>query len=89
MEKQHVAALRRAIEIAGSQTALAEGIAKFMNRPTISQQTVSKWLKDETLLAAEYWPAFESITSGRVTRSHLRPDVYGRGKSARNELRLP
>jgi DNA-binding transcriptional regulator YdaS (Cro superfamily) len=77
MDKLHVAALRRAISIAGNQSALADGLASFMKRPTISQQTVSKWLRDETLIAAEYWPAFEHVTNNCVTRAHLRPDVFG------------
>ncbi|MGH9644772.1 MAG: transcriptional regulator [Terriglobales bacterium] len=73
---EHVAALRRAIEIAGSQAALAKGIADFLHRPTFSQQSVSKWLREETLLAAEYWPAIEHITEGEITRLRLRPDVF-------------
>jgi DNA-binding transcriptional regulator YdaS (Cro superfamily) len=82
MKKPHIVALERAIQIAGSQAALADGIAKFMGRPTISQQTISKWLRNETLIAAEYWPAFEHVTSGQVTRVDLRPDVFVLSDSA-------
>jgi len=78
MDKPHVTALRRAIEIAGSQSALAARLSRAMNRPTLKQQTVSKWLRNETLIEAEYWPAFESATHRQVTRSDLRPDVFAR-----------
>jgi len=82
MEKPHVAALRRAISIAGSQSALADGLSRYLKRPTLGQQTISKWLKDETLLDAIYWPAFEHVTDNGVTRAHLRPDVFRSGKAA-------
>jgi DNA-binding transcriptional regulator YdaS (Cro superfamily) len=82
MDKPHVAALKRAIEIAGSQAALADGLGRFMSRPTLSQQTVSKWVREEVLIAAEYWPAFEHVTGHQVTRSDLRPDVFGCGQAA-------
>jgi len=69
-----------AIDIAGSQAALAEGLAKFLDRSTISQQTISYWLRNETLLDVEYWAAFEHVTGGRVTGSRLRPDVFRHGQ---------
>jgi DNA-binding transcriptional regulator YdaS (Cro superfamily) len=75
-DKPHVAALKRAIAIAGSQVALADGLASYLKRPTIRQQTISYWLLNETLLDAEYWPAFEHVTGGVVTRVHLRPEVF-------------
>lgn len=86
MEKPHVAALRRAIDIAGSQAALAEGLAKFMDRPTISQQTISYWLNKEILIEAEYWPAFAHVTEGEVTGADLRPEVFGRGQLGRSAV---
>lgn len=82
MDKPHVAALRRAISIAGSQATLAAGISKYMRRPTFKQQTVSKWLRDKMFIAAEYWPAIEHVTARQVTRSDLRPDVFGSEKAA-------
>lgn len=72
----HVEALRRAVSIAGSQAKLAEAIAQFLDRPTFKQQTVSYWLREQTLLSPEWWPAIEHATSGWVTRSDLRPDVF-------------
>lgn len=72
----HVAALERAIREAGSQAKFAAAIAAFLNRPTFKQQTVSYWLRAKTLIGPEYWPAIEQITSGRITRADLRPDVF-------------
>lgn len=77
MEKPHVAALRRAIGIAGSQAALAARIRKFLGRSTFSQQTVSYWVSNETLLDPEWWAAIEYATDRQVTRDDLRPDVCG------------
>lgn len=84
MDKPHVTALKRAIEIAGSQAALAAGLARFLERPTISQQTVSKWLREETFIEAEYWPAFGHVTGGEITGTQLRPDVSRHGELAWN-----
>lgn len=72
----HVAALQRAIQLAGSQNKLAAAIAAFLNRPSFKQQSVSYWLREGTLIAPEYWPAIEHATGGRVTRAELRPDVF-------------
>jgi DNA-binding transcriptional regulator YdaS (Cro superfamily) len=74
--KTHVEALRKAIELAGSQAKLASAIAVFLNRPTFKQQTVSYWVREGTLVGPEYWPAIEHATGGRVTRADLRPDVF-------------
>lgn len=75
-KKPHVAALEKAIAIAGSQIKLAAGIAEFLNRPTVSQQTISYWVRSGILLDAEWWPAIEHVTNMEVTRNHLRPDVF-------------
>lgn len=85
MEKQHVVALLRAIDIAGSQAKLAAGLAKFLRRPKISQQLISFWLTNGSLIEAEYWPAIEHVTDGQVTRAQLRPDVF---RSERKPARL-
>jgi DNA-binding transcriptional regulator YdaS (Cro superfamily) len=61
-------ALRRAIEIKGSQAALAESIG-------VSQQTISNWLtKSKVGVAAENVLAIERETG--VQRHELRPDIY-------------
>jgi len=72
----HVEALRTAIRIAGGQKQLADSIAKYLDRPTFKQQTVSYWLRKGTLLGPEWWPAIEQATDRAVTREHLRPDVF-------------
>ncbi len=59
-------ALRKAIALAGSQTALAAKIGK-------SQGHVSKWLERETI-PAEMVITVEQATG--VPRSELRPDIY-------------
>ena len=90
MEKDHVSALKRAIAIAGNQIELAQGMRKFFaNNPPphgkgvrVRQQTISYWLSNEVFIGAEYWPAIESVTDGRVTRRDLRPDVFSRDHAA-------
>jgi DNA-binding transcriptional regulator YdaS (Cro superfamily) len=73
----HVAALLRAVEILGSQAALAAAIGTFLKRPTVKQGTISYWITSKALLGAEWWSAIESATDGAVTRTDLRPDVFG------------
>ena len=75
MDKAHVAALLRAVDLAGSQTALAT-LLRDAGHPTVSQQTVSYWITNEVLLDPEWWPLFERATSNAVTRNDLRPDVF-------------
>jgi DNA-binding transcriptional regulator YdaS (Cro superfamily) len=76
MEKSHVIALRRAIEVAGgTQAKLAARMRKVGHR-TVTQQTISHWLANETLLEAVWWPFIEKATNNAVTRYHLRPDLF-------------
>ena len=81
MEPQHVSALRRAIETAGGQAQLAKRMRDhFSSRgidSSIKQQTVSYWLRNESLIDGYWWPAIEDATDGTVTRNDLRPDVFG------------
>jgi len=82
MKKDHVAALKRAIEIAGgSQAALAARLREA-GHPSVTQQTVSYWLANKTLLETDWWPYFERATGGAVTRRDLRPDVFSRDHAA-------
>lgn len=63
-------ALERAIEIAGSQSALARQI-------NTSQQNVWAWLKKaDGKVPAEYVLPIEKATCGEVGRHELRPDIY-------------
>ena len=61
--------LARAVEIAGSQAALAEKIGK-------KQPQIAMWLKRGTIDPASCIP-IETATGGAVTRYELRPDVFG------------
>jgi DNA-binding transcriptional regulator YdaS (Cro superfamily) len=64
-----VEALRRAIKIAGSQTALAKLCG-------VKQQHVHNWLHRNKRVSARYVLQVEAATRGLVTRHELRPDLY-------------
>jgi DNA-binding transcriptional regulator YdaS (Cro superfamily) len=61
--------VQKAVEVAGSQTALAKLIG-------VRQQHVWKWLRMERI-PAERAIEIEQATKGRVTRHELRPDIFG------------
>lgn len=60
-------AIQRAIDISGSQSALAKSIG-------CAPQVVNNWLRRESI-PAEHCPAIERATSGAVRCEDLRPDV--------------
>ena len=62
--------IRRAIEIAGSQRALADRIG-------LSQQGISYLLNEAPQVSAEIAIAIERATENQVTREMLRPDLFG------------
>lgn len=62
-------ALKRAVEIAGGQTALARALG-------VQQAHVWNWLNRDKVLPAEYAIPIERATGGAVTRHELRPDLY-------------
>lgn len=62
-------ALRRAIEIAGSQANLARLIGKKPGH-------VWAWLHRDQRVPAEVCRAIERATDGRVKRHELRPDIF-------------
>ena len=63
--------LKKAIEIVGSQSALARACG-------VKQAHVWNWLnKGRRKVPAEYAVAIERATNKRVTRYQLRPDVFG------------
>ena len=64
---QNIMHLDRAIEIAGSQAALARHCG-------VVQTAVSNWRARESI-PAEYCPAIERATDGAVRCEDLRPDV--------------
>jgi DNA-binding transcriptional regulator YdaS (Cro superfamily) len=68
-------ALRRAVEIAGGQTALAHALG-------VQQAHVWNWLNRNKRLPAEYVIPVERATKGKVKRHELRPDIYPKGEAA-------
>jgi DNA-binding transcriptional regulator YdaS (Cro superfamily) len=62
--------LARAIELCGSQAALAAKIG-------VKQQLISFWLKkSKNGVPAEYVLLIERATGGAIPRHALRPDIY-------------
>lgn len=62
--------LQKAIDYAGSQTALADGIG-------VDQTTVSAWLvKRNGEVPPQKAVAIEHFTQGFVSRQELRPDIF-------------
>lgn len=61
--------LKKAIEIAGNQTALAKTLG-------VHQTTVSSWLNRNRKIPAEYVLVIEKSVG--VSRHDLRPDIYPR-----------
>ena len=62
-------ALRKAIELAGGQAALARRIGK-------KPQHVWAWLNRDRCVPAEMCKPIERAVDGRVTRHELRPDIF-------------
>lgn len=63
--------IRRAIELTGSQRALAE-------KTGLSQQGISYLLNEARQISAEIAIAIDRATDGKVPREKLRPDIFGR-----------
>lgn len=63
--------LQKAIEILGSQTALAKQCG-------VKQQHIHYWLHHLGYVPAEHVIRIEKATNGKVTRYELRPDIYPR-----------
>lgn len=62
--------LQKAVDIAGSQTALATAIG-------VSSSFVSQCLSGVRPIPAIRCRDIEIATGGKVTRAQLRPDIYG------------
>lgn len=62
-------ALERAVELAGSQSALGRLIGK-------DQGAVWSWLNITKKVPAEFVIPIELAVEGQVTRQQLRPDLY-------------
>lgn len=70
-------ALQTAIQVAGSQTALAAKLRSYTSNHKIRQGHIWCWLNRDKKVPAEYCLAIEQITNGQVTASDLRPDIFG------------
>jgi len=68
-------ALERAIDLLGSQAALAKALK---TKP----QNVWNWINRDEKVPAEQVLPIEAATGGKVTRHQLRPDLYPEGKAA-------
>jgi DNA-binding transcriptional regulator YdaS (Cro superfamily) len=66
--------VRRAVELAGGQSALARKIG-------LSQPSVKYLCEEAKSLRAEIAVAIEEATEGKVTRSDLRPDIFPEGSA--------
>ena len=64
------ALLQKAVDVAGSQSKLAEALG-------ISQQGVSYYLNQAEQVSAELAIAIDKFTNGQIKRSELRPDLFG------------
>lgn len=62
--------VQRAVEIFGSQTALARRIG-------VGQNVISYWLREAKQVPPKRAVQLEAVTGGEVTRKELRPDLWG------------
>lgn len=68
-------ALERAIEILGTQYALAHAIGA-------KQQHISYWVNKGKSVPAKYAISIERATNGQVTRSEICPEVFNESTDA-------
>lgn len=62
-------AVKRAVEIFGSQTALAQRLG-------VGQNVISYWLNEAKQVPPKRAVQLEAVTNGEVTRKELRPDLW-------------
>jgi DNA-binding transcriptional regulator YdaS (Cro superfamily) len=68
--------LQKAVEIAGSQSALARKCKAILPEGSkLAQAHIWHWLQTGKV-PAEYAGAIETVTGGAVTRHDLRPDIF-------------
>jgi DNA-binding transcriptional regulator YdaS (Cro superfamily) len=68
-EKKPSPGVQRAIELFGTQTALARRIG-------VGQNTISYWLYGAKAVPPKRAVQIEAVTNGGVTRKELRPDLW-------------
>jgi DNA-binding transcriptional regulator YdaS (Cro superfamily) len=62
--------IKRAIEMFGTQTALARRIG-------VGQNVISYWLYEAKDVPPKRAVQIEAVTNGEVSRKELRPDLWG------------
>lgn len=75
MKTKELAALKRAVEKAGGQSALARACG-------VKQGHVWHWLNKSLRVPAEHVLSVEAATDGAVTRDELRPDIFGKERNS-------
>lgn len=81
MSEAVVKALKKAVKLAGGQTALSEKVnerVKGTGVKPISQGQVWNWLYRDKKVPGEYALPIEEIVEGKVTRFQLCPLVFGK-----------
>jgi DNA-binding transcriptional regulator YdaS (Cro superfamily) len=69
------AALKSAIILCGGQAGLARTLSAVTGKP-VSQQRIWNAANRDRNVPAEWCLAIEQVTTGRVSRHELRPDLY-------------
>lgn len=80
-EPTHRSAVRRAVEVCGSQRELARRLAADTSQP-IAQAHVWGWLNRTSRFPPELCAPFERVTGGLISKFDLRPDLYPRDSGA-------
>lgn len=72
-------ALNRAIEVAEGQTALADALNRIApdRKTPFRQSHVWTWLRRDKKVPPEVAILIDQALSGQVTKSELRPDIFG------------
>lgn len=69
MKATGIDALKRAVEVLGTQTAVSRVVG-------VTAQAVSDMVRNGQRVPAEWCLPIEAATAGQITRHQLRPDLY-------------
>ena len=69
-------ALKRAVDLAGGPSALADGLRAYKALSKISQSNIWNWLHRDKRLPAEACRPIEAVMNGAVKAWELRPDLF-------------
>ena len=75
--------LKRAINIAGGQTALAKEVSALSGK-TVKQQHVYNWLHRERQCSKYFARFVEEAVDHKITKEQLCPDIYPEETKLRN-----